>query len=222
MGAMAVGMWRARYWAVLGFQAVLALLIVAATLGLVGAGSRGQLVGNLALIAVAGTLFYFMIKALARIQMPERAPRGSDARASDEVRAGGRLPRRSGASTRRLQRRLKPPAQCRRGSRRRYRVEPMADSYDVIVIGGGPGGYVAAIRAAQLGQKTAVVERDKPGGRCLNYACIPAKTMLHTRRALRPRPQRRRARHQGGGRRASTGRRSALGGPRSRRRSPAA
>jgi dihydrolipoamide dehydrogenase len=56
----------------------------------------------------------------------------------------------------------------------------MADSYDVIVIGGGPGGYVAAIRAAQLGLKTAVVEKDKPGGRCLNYACIPAKTMLHT------------------------------------------
>src|SRR5215218_8767192 len=56
----------------------------------------------------------------------------------------------------------------------------MADSFDQIVIGGGPGGYVAAIRAAQLGQKTAVVERDKAGGRCLNYACIPAKTVLHT------------------------------------------
>ncbi|HEY7257331.1 MAG TPA: dihydrolipoyl dehydrogenase, partial [Solirubrobacterales bacterium] len=56
----------------------------------------------------------------------------------------------------------------------------MADSYDVIVIGGGPGGYVAAIRASQLGKKTAVVERDKPGGRCLNYACIPAKTLLRT------------------------------------------
>jgi dihydrolipoyl dehydrogenase len=56
----------------------------------------------------------------------------------------------------------------------------MANSYDVIVIGGGPGGYVAAIRAAQLGRKTAVVEKDKPGGRCLNYACIPAKTMLYT------------------------------------------
>ncbi len=53
-------------------------------------------------------------------------------------------------------------------------------AYDVIVIGGGPGGYVAAIRAAQLGRKTAVVERDKAGGRCLNYACIPAKTVLHT------------------------------------------
>ena len=56
----------------------------------------------------------------------------------------------------------------------------MPDSFDTIVIGGGPGGYVAAIRAAQLGQKTAVVERDKPGGRCLNYACIPAKTLLRT------------------------------------------
>ncbi|MGN6254515.1 MAG: dihydrolipoyl dehydrogenase [Solirubrobacterales bacterium] len=56
----------------------------------------------------------------------------------------------------------------------------MADSYDQIVIGGGPGGYVAAIRAAQLGQKTAVVERDKAGGRCLNYACIPAKTVLRS------------------------------------------
>jgi dihydrolipoyl dehydrogenase len=56
----------------------------------------------------------------------------------------------------------------------------MADAYDVIVIGGGPGGYHAAIRAAQLGRKTAVVESDKPGGRCLNYACIPAKTVLHT------------------------------------------
>ena len=53
-------------------------------------------------------------------------------------------------------------------------------SYDTIVIGGGPGGYVAAIRAAQLGQKVAVIEKDKPGGRCLNYACIPAKTVLHT------------------------------------------
>src|SRR3954451_5758640 len=51
-------------------------------------------------------------------------------------------------------------------------------SYDCIVIGSGPGGYVAAIRAAQLGMKTAVVEKDKVGGRCLNYACIPAKAVL--------------------------------------------
>jgi hypothetical protein len=75
MGMMSLGMWRARYWAVLGFQAILALLIVAAALGLVGAGSTAQLGGNLALIAVAGTLFYFMVKALARIQMPERESR---------------------------------------------------------------------------------------------------------------------------------------------------
>src|ERR1700742_3607100 len=56
----------------------------------------------------------------------------------------------------------------------------MPESFDVIVIGGGPGGYVAAIRAAQLGLRTAVVERDRPGGRCLNYACIPAKTILRS------------------------------------------
>ena len=53
-----------------------------------------------------------------------------------------------------------------------------ASSYDCIVIGSGPGGYVAAIRAAQLGLRTAVVEKDRVGGRCLNYACIPAKAVL--------------------------------------------
>ena len=51
-------------------------------------------------------------------------------------------------------------------------------AYDCIVIGSGPGGYVAAIRAAQLGMSTAVVEKDRVGGRCLNYACIPAKAVL--------------------------------------------
>jgi dihydrolipoamide dehydrogenase len=57
----------------------------------------------------------------------------------------------------------------------------MADSsYDCIVIGAGPGGYVTAIRAAQLGMKTACIERDKLGGRCLNYACIPAKSVLRS------------------------------------------
>jgi dihydrolipoamide dehydrogenase len=55
-----------------------------------------------------------------------------------------------------------------------------ARTYDCIVIGSGPGGYVAAIRAAQLGSKTAVIERDKVGGRCLNYACIPAKAVLRS------------------------------------------
>ena len=57
----------------------------------------------------------------------------------------------------------------------------MADTqFDLIVIGGGPGGYVAAIRAAQLGMKTAVVEREHMGGICLNWGCIPTKALLRT------------------------------------------
>src|SRR5215470_4061248 len=57
----------------------------------------------------------------------------------------------------------------------------MADSnFDIIVVGGGPGGYVAAIRAAQLGMKTAVVECDHMGGICLNWGCIPTKALLRT------------------------------------------
>jgi len=55
-----------------------------------------------------------------------------------------------------------------------------AGAFDVIVIGGGPGGYVAAIRAAQLGFKTAVVERDNLGGICLNWGCIPTKALLRS------------------------------------------
>jgi dihydrolipoamide dehydrogenase len=51
-------------------------------------------------------------------------------------------------------------------------------SFDVVVIGGGPGGYVAAIRAAQLGSKTAVIDRDRLGGICLNWGCIPTKALL--------------------------------------------
>jgi len=53
-------------------------------------------------------------------------------------------------------------------------------SYDIIVIGGGPGGYVTAIRAAQLGMKTAVVEREHLGGICLNWGCIPTKALLRS------------------------------------------
>jgi dihydrolipoamide dehydrogenase len=56
----------------------------------------------------------------------------------------------------------------------------MAATYDILIIGGGPGGYVAAIRAAQLGFKTAVVEREHLGGICLNWGCIPTKALLRT------------------------------------------
>src|SRR5829696_3539998 len=57
----------------------------------------------------------------------------------------------------------------------------MADnSFDVIIIGSGPGGYVTAIRAAQLGFKTAIVEREHLGGICLNWGCIPTKALLRT------------------------------------------
>ncbi|MBH10899.1 MAG: dihydrolipoyl dehydrogenase [Candidatus Marinimicrobia bacterium] len=52
------------------------------------------------------------------------------------------------------------------------------DSYDLAVLGGGPGGYVAAIRSAQLGMKTCIVEKDKLGGICLNWGCIPTKALL--------------------------------------------
>lgn len=60
-------------------------------------------------------------------------------------------------------------------------VDSLQDnSYDIVVIGGGPGGYAAAIRSAQLGFKTAVVERDRLGGICLNWGCIPSKSLLKT------------------------------------------
>ena len=53
-------------------------------------------------------------------------------------------------------------------------------TYDLIVIGGGPGGYVAAIRAAQLGLEVAVIEKEHLGGICLNWGCIPTKAMLRS------------------------------------------
>lgn len=56
----------------------------------------------------------------------------------------------------------------------------MADSFDIVILGGGPGGYVAAIRAAQLGMSVAVVEREHLGGICLNWGCIPTKALLRT------------------------------------------
>lgn len=54
------------------------------------------------------------------------------------------------------------------------------DSFDLVIVGGGPGGYVAALRAAQLGVRTAVVEKERPGGVCLNWGCIPTKAMLRS------------------------------------------
>src|SRR6266852_5610192 len=58
-------------------------------------------------------------------------------------------------------------------------VAGMAEtSFDIVVLGGGPGGYVAAIRASQLGLKTAIVEREQLGGICLNWGCIPTKALL--------------------------------------------
>src|SRR5581483_5969956 len=58
------------------------------------------------------------------------------------------------------------------------------DGYDVVILGGGPGGYVAAIRAAQLGLRTALVERDEVGGICLNWGCIPSKALLRNAEVL--------------------------------------
>ena len=55
-----------------------------------------------------------------------------------------------------------------------------SNSFDIIILGGGPAGYVCAIRAAQLGLTTAVVERDKLGGVCVNIGCIPTKALLHS------------------------------------------
>jgi len=60
----------------------------------------------------------------------------------------------------------------------------VADPYDLIVVGGGPAGYVGAIRAAQLGLRTALVEREKVGGTCLHVGCIPTKVLLHTAELL--------------------------------------
>jgi len=73
MGVMSWGMWRARYWAVLGFQLILVFLLFSAFFGLIASASTApQFIATIALLAVAGTFFYFMVKAMARIQMPTR------------------------------------------------------------------------------------------------------------------------------------------------------
>jgi steroid 5-alpha reductase family enzyme len=76
MGIMAWGMWRARYWAVLGFQLILVFLIFSAVYGLaLQAATVTQVLATLGLLTVAGAFFFFMVKAMARIQMPSRLPR---------------------------------------------------------------------------------------------------------------------------------------------------
>jgi hypothetical protein len=76
MGVMSWGMWKARYWAVLGFQLILVFLIFSAVYGLaVQATTVAQFAATLTLLAIAGGFFFFMVKAMARIQMPERLPR---------------------------------------------------------------------------------------------------------------------------------------------------
>ncbi|MBW2455701.1 MAG: FAD-dependent oxidoreductase, partial [Deltaproteobacteria bacterium] len=57
-------------------------------------------------------------------------------------------------------------------------------TYDAIVIGSGPGGYPCAIRLGQLKQKTLCIEKDKPGGVCLNWGCIPSKALIHASNEL--------------------------------------
>ncbi len=75
VSAMAWGMWKARYWAVLGFQAFLALAMLSATLGLIQVETVLEAIGTTVVLVVSGALFYFMIRGMARIQMPERTPR---------------------------------------------------------------------------------------------------------------------------------------------------
>jgi hypothetical protein len=77
MGMASYGMWRARYWAVLGFDVVLALMMLVGAVVLISAKNALVALVSLALIGGSGTLFYFMVKAMARIQMPERRTPGA-------------------------------------------------------------------------------------------------------------------------------------------------
>src|SRR5690625_320097 len=61
----------------------------------------------------------------------------------------------------------------------------MSKEYDVVILGGGPGGYVAAIRASQLGLNVAIVEKSKLGGTCLHKGCIPSKSLLRSAEVFR-------------------------------------
>ena len=61
----------------------------------------------------------------------------------------------------------------------------MSEQFDLVIVGAGPGGYEAAIRASQLGMKTALIERGEVGGTCLNRGCIPTKALLHAAESWR-------------------------------------
>jgi len=58
-------------------------------------------------------------------------------------------------------------------------VADSSDRYDIVILGGGSGGYACALRAAELGKRVALIERDKVGGTCLHRGCIPTKALLH-------------------------------------------
>jgi hypothetical protein len=75
LAVVAWGMWQAKYWAVLGMQTLLALTVIATALGLVTVGNWGNAIVLVVILVAAGTLFWFMVKAMARIQMPERPSR---------------------------------------------------------------------------------------------------------------------------------------------------
>ena len=79
----------------------------------------------------------------------------------------------------------------------------MATTIDLVVLGGGPGGYAAALYAASAGLSVALVEKEKVGGTCLHRGCIPAKALLHAAEVFRTVSARRRARGQAAGRRCA-------------------
>lgn len=88
LGVVAVGMWRARYWAVLGMQTLLAITLIVASLSILTAVNLAAALLIVAIVAGAGTLFWFLVRAMARIQMPDRP--GSARRVADRSAAGRR------------------------------------------------------------------------------------------------------------------------------------
>src|SRR4029079_2164783 len=115
----------------------------------------------------------------------DRCPRKRAGRASLTARrfCRGRAGASGSLSRLHSRRRLGPVDKATRRLRRKramMSMESAESQFDLAVIGAGPGGYVAAIRAAQLGLKTAIVEREHLGGICLNWGCIPTKALLRT------------------------------------------